>query len=356
MQGASLPHPRTQSLPSSFLSLHKMPHLNGPWLSFFTVSIAVLLTLVAIVGYESFLEGVNSQDKAAGYGVNLTALNDPDATTFTNWTDGPALEVLFTVDTFDPSKGTTSIGIHLDYQPLNDLVDETQALIAPAVPVRLLLQSVTSNFAANTIMPSTTGTERTDGDVNRYPFDVFTVDYTIYAFTSPGNGSYGAPLPMTVISTGSIQGFKIDTTVTGQDPFDGSAVLVHVEIRRSPITQAFSIIVILGPVPTPFIPAGLPLTRTRSDVVPERAIFTAAMSVYFRERKAELPLIALSTALLFALPNVRNSQPGIPATAGTISDMVGFFWNLLLVATSAISLLANFVVKNGRGKEAAAKV
>ncbi|KAJ7689963.1 hypothetical protein B0H17DRAFT_599924 [Mycena rosella] len=173
--------------------------------------------------------------------------------------------------------------------------------------------------------------------MNRYPFDFFTVDYTIYAFTSPGNGSYGTPLPMTVISTGSIQGFKIDTTVTGQDPFDGSAVLVHVEIRRSPITQAFSLVVIV----VMWCLSG--------------AIFTAAMSVYFRERKAELPLIALSTALLFALPNVRNSQPGIPATAGTISDMVGFFWNLLLVATSAISLLANFIVQNGRGKEEAAK-
>ncbi|KAJ7446586.1 hypothetical protein FB451DRAFT_788842 [Mycena latifolia] len=257
---------------------------------------------------------------------------------FTNWTDVPALGVIFTVDTFDPSKGATTMGFHLDYFPLNDLVGENQTLLAPGVPVRLLLQSATSNFPANSIMPSTTSTERTDGDVNRYPFDVFTVDYFIYAFTSPENGSYGTPLPLTVFSTGSIQGFKIDTTVQATDPFDGSAVLVHVEIKRSPITQTFSIVVIL----VMWCLSG--------------GIFIAAMSVYFRERKAELPLIALSTALLFALPNVRNSQPGIPSTAGTISDMVGFFWNLLLVATSAIALMANFIVKNGRGKEAAAKL
>lgn len=49
-------------------------------------------------------------------------------------------------------------------------------------------------------------------------------------------------------------------------------------------------------------------------------IFVAAMSIWFREKKAEPPIIALCTALLFALPNVRNSQPGIPPIAGTTSD------------------------------------
>lgn len=68
-------------------------------------------------------------------------------------------------------------------------------------------------------------------------------------------------------------------------------------------------------------------------------IFVAAMSVWFRERKDELPLIAISTALLFALPNVRNSQPGIPPLVGTTSDMVGFFWNLLLLAARRVYFL-----------------
>jgi ABC-type Co2+ transport system permease subunit len=63
------------------------------------------------------------------------------------------------------------------------------------------------------------------------------------------------------------------------------------------------------------------------------SIFVAAMSTFFRERKPELPLIALSGALLFALPNVRNAQPGIPNVVGTISDMIGYFFNMLLIAT-----------------------
>ncbi|KAJ6563381.1 hypothetical protein DFH09DRAFT_1364159 [Mycena vulgaris] len=308
-----------------------MPYLNIRWISLFAVSTAVLITLVAVVGYESYLEGVKSQNKENDYGVDLAS--EDEANFFTNWTSAEfVLAVLFTVDTFDPSKGSNAVGFHLDYFPINQLATTNETLLAPAVPVRLLLQSATSNFAANTIMPSTTSTERGDGDVNRYPFDVFTIDYYIYAFTSPEDGSYGTPLPMSVGSAGSIQGFKIDTTIQGQEPFDGSGVLIHVEIKRSPITQAFSVVVIL----VMWCLSG--------------GVFIAAMSVFFRERKAELPLIALSTALLFALPNVRNSQPGIPSVAGTISDMVGFFWNLLLVASSAISLLANFIVKNGRGR------
>jgi hypothetical protein len=50
------------------------------------------------------------------------------------------------------------------------------------------------------------------------------------------------------------------------------------------------------------------------------SIFIAAMSVWFREKTVELGVIAISTGLLFALPNVRNSQPGIPPIAGTTSD------------------------------------
>ncbi|KAJ6512337.1 hypothetical protein DFH09DRAFT_1197245 [Mycena vulgaris] len=301
-----------------------MPYLNIRWISLFAVSTAVLITLVSVVGYESYLEGVKSQDKGNDYGVDL-ASNDFN-NFYTNWTSAElALAIIFTVDTFDPSKGN-AVGFHLDYFPINQLATTNETLLAPAVPGGRNLTGHSTYLIRGSTTPST------DGDVNRYPFDVYTVDYFIYAFTSPEDGSYGTPLPLTVGSTGSIQGFKIDTTIQGQEPFDGSGVLIHVEIKRSPITQTFSIIVIL----VMWCLSG--------------GVFTAAMSVFFRERKAELPLIALSTALLFALPNVRNSQPGIPSVAGTISDMVGFFWNLLLVASSAISLLANFIIKNGRGR------
>ena len=94
------------------------------------------------------------------------------------------------------------------------------------------------------------------------------------------------------------------------------------------------------------------------------SVFIAAMSVPFREKKAELPLVSISTALLFALPNIRNSQPGVPTPVGTTEDsksnillpnsayhfyshvpiyiVVGFFWNILLVAVRYVKPLLSF--------------
>jgi hypothetical protein len=63
-------------------------------------------------------------------------------------------------------------------------------------------------------------------------------------------------------------------------------------------------------------------------------IFVATMSVWFRKHNVEPSLISISTALVFVLPSVCNSQPGILSVTGTTSDMVGFFWNLLLVTST----------------------
>ncbi|NKB17610.1 MAG: DUF4436 family protein [Pseudanabaena sp. CRU_2_10] len=40
-------------------------------------------------------------------------------------------------------------------------------------------------------------------------------------------------------------------------------------------------------------------------------------------------------ALLFALPAVRNIQPGIPPV-GTLTDFLSFFWAEALIATAVV--------------------
>ncbi|KAJ7309426.1 hypothetical protein DFH08DRAFT_823370 [Mycena albidolilacea] len=94
-------------------------------------------------------------------------------------------------------------------------------------------------------------------------------------------------MPMAIFTNGSIQGFKIDTTFQELEE-DGSGINIRFTISRSPITQAFSAIIVLAM----WCLGG--------------GIFVAAI--------------------------VCNSQPGIPSVTGTTSDMVEFFWNLLLVA------------------------
>jgi len=289
-----------------------------------------MITVISIAGWQNFVAGVNSRNKFNEGGLNLD--NGLSNLTTTN----PILGVDMTVTSFDPSKSDT-LAFTIDFYPSNELIGDNVDQFSPNVTVQVVLMTTTTNFPANKLIQSQSINQVLDGDVNGYPFDVYTVDYYIGAYTSPSTTGYGTPLPMIILTQGAIQGFIVDTDLQPALPngSDGSQVLVTFTVRRSTTTKTFAIIIFM-------VMWGLSLS-----------IFTAAMSVWFREKKVELPLIAISTALLFALPNIRNSQPGVPPIAGVTSDMVGFFWNLLLVAISAVSLLINWIIKNARERPAA---
>jgi hypothetical protein len=60
-------------------------------------------------------------------------------------------------------------------------------------------------------------------------------------------------------------------------------------------------------------------------------ILTLSATIWFRERKVEPPIISLCASLMFALPAIRNTQPGAPII-GCTADVGGFFWNMALVS------------------------
>nr|KAJ3400147.1 hypothetical protein HK105_004771 [Polyrhizophydium stewartii] len=78
-------------------------------------------------------------------------------------------------------------------------------------------------------------------------------------------------------------------------------------------------------------------------------VFVMAATLWLRGRKVEPPTIAVTGALLFALPSLRNSQPGAPIIGASI-DVAGFMWNMLLVAVSSVLLLTNYIIKYKREK------
>ena len=49
-------------------------------------------------------------------------------------------------------------------------------------------------------------------------------------------------------------------------------------------------------------------------------IFIASMTDFVRSNVNDLSLVGTATSLLFALPSVRNSQPGVPSPVGTTED------------------------------------
>ncbi|KAJ1564078.1 hypothetical protein HK405_015912, partial [Cladochytrium tenue] len=60
---------------------------------------------------------------------------------------------------------------------------------------------------------------------------------------------------------------------------------------------------------------------------------TLSAFIWIRNRKVEPPVLTFLCSLLFAIPKIRNSQPGVP-TVGCWSDVISFFWAMILTATA----------------------
>ncbi|KAI8893972.1 hypothetical protein BC833DRAFT_606690 [Globomyces pollinis-pini] len=71
--------------------------------------------------------------------------------------------------------------------------------------------------------------------------------------------------------------------------------------------------------------------------------FTVAATAWTRKKPAELGAVAMSATLLFALPAVRNCQPGIPAI-GITADIAGFFFNMFLIAIALILNMWSYIL------------
>jgi uncharacterized membrane protein (DUF373 family) len=73
-------------------------------------------------------------------------------------------------------------------------------------------------------------------------------------------------------------------------------------------------------------------------------LLAMVVGIWFRNRSVEPPTLAFNAALLFAVPAIRQVQPGIP-TIGCIADAAGFFWCMAIVSFCLLALMTNYIVK-----------
>jgi len=287
-----------------------MPWLNKRWISFFTISAVAGIVLISLIGWANTQEGDKVRNKLDSFGTN----SDDN----TNWTTPQVVGTEVQVNSFDPNgKAGPSFGVKLTFEPVND------TLTSPII-IFLSPQIIQLNLSNDDLKTQAASLDAF-GVPNSYPFDSYQSQIEISTFNN------GSVVPLTVFVYGSVQGFVYTTHFdNGSASNDGTDVIITFDVRRNTITRLFAAITFL-------LMWFLSLT-----------IFVAAMSVWFRGKNAELPLVTISAALLFALPNIRNSQPGVPSPVGTTEDMVGFFWNILLVAVSVISLLVKWILQNKR--------
>ncbi|KAJ7575982.1 hypothetical protein C8J56DRAFT_47334 [Mycena floridula] len=262
------------------------------------------------------------------------------------------LSVAVGYSSFQPGKG---LEIEMDFVPANKLagnnstpevpgasiIGQTSFHLISSPAVCLTYFDNDLHFDAFEAMASEYANVGLYGDVNWYPFDTFTGELFMYAHTasSEDNATCSEPLPILPAVFGAVQGFSIDAKVTpgSVGDVDYSYVLVKLTARRTAVSIGFAVLIFIT-----------------MWMLTAMVVLTAAW-VWITGRRVELPLVAISTALLYALPNIRRSQPGVPADAGIISDLVGYIWNIILVSLSVIALMANYIIRKDGGKQPKAK-
>lgn len=77
-------------------------------------------------------------------------------------------------------------------------------------------------------------------------------------------------------------------------------------------------------------------------------VFSVCVDCCVRKRDIPPPpLLAFIAAALFAQPAVRNCLPSVPP-AGVYLDYIGYFWHLLLVCFSLITLVFTYIARFSR--------
>ncbi len=163
------------------------------------------------------------------------------------------------------------------------------------------------------------------GRVSDYPFDVHTSDFYIF-FTNPKDEA--EDIPMNINFYGALSGFNIDADYIPKSEFESSDSYMGIRVRvsRSVITKSFSIFLMIA-----MWLIGL-------------VVFIMTIVVVFQPRPIEFGMYTLIAGMLFALPAVRNLQPGVPPL-GSLTDFLSFFWAESLVAVSMPLLFFSWLTR-----------
>ncbi|PHZ10404.1 uncharacterized protein RHIMIDRAFT_245502 [Rhizopus microsporus ATCC 52813] len=163
-----------------------------------------------------------------------------------------------------------------------------------------------------------------DGNQIDYPLDIYSGNLEIFAFYKNDTTK---SIPITFHLDASITSFHFMPSIKHNPVVedDGNDV-PFISTGRSTTTLVFSIFICI-------------LMWLLSLVM---GLF--GYQVVFRKRKADAHACMIGITTLFALPAVRSAQPGIPEV-GTVSDILGFYWNMAIIACSSIAVTMCWVIR-----------
>ncbi|KAI8892798.1 hypothetical protein BC833DRAFT_610616 [Globomyces pollinis-pini] len=208
--------------------------------------------------------------------------------------------------------------LHMDFRPKGAFADISDVLI-PQLNGKILctVDSRTLSFPDNEIMATKDiDTTIQTGNPNDYPFDTYESNF----FFQCQQATDKVKLPLSISVVNSLEEWWIDMKLTDLSGNNFSIVGLKVVLSRAPTQKFFSLSII------------------SLMWVISLGIFFLAISHFIFNKRVEAPTLGVVTSMLFALPAVRNMQPGAPPI-GCTTDVIGFFWNVGLIAVASVLLL-----------------
>ncbi|KAG0261919.1 hypothetical protein BG011_000539 [Mortierella polycephala] len=204
--------------------------------------------------------------------------------------------------------------VHFEFTPHGTLAGDDGVLVAP---IALSLFYTTLTFPEAQIMRSVDVTmPYMQGATIDYPFDAYKSYFEILA-NKEKEQLHKIPVSLTFL--GMLQSVEFIPTVRLSSD-DLYKISIEIFTRRSPTTIGFSIFIVM-------IMWALSI-----------AIGIIAIQVVKKYRVSDEHILTLGITTLFALPALRETQPGIPAI-GCAADVLGFYWNMAIIAISSIMIL-----------------
>ncbi|KAL1923279.1 uncharacterized protein VTP21DRAFT_8259 [Calcarisporiella thermophila] len=166
-----------------------------------------------------------------------------------------------------------------------------------------------------------------EGDAALYPFDKWEVGFLMFASILNNHTTSLVPIDFDIKSVMQSNRFGIEVISNPEDLDTGSEIdtealrylyLIKFKVEQTTFVKGFSIFVVV--------------------LMWLITLLTASVSyqIFLYGRKASLGDVAVPSTLLFALPSVRLTMPGIPTDVGQYIDVLGFIWNIAILALCVI--------------------
>jgi hypothetical protein len=242
------------------------------------------------------------------------------------------IQIRMQITGFDPVKG--DVTLRLNPEPKGKLLGADEYTVTKDITI--FTNSTTGkseqNFSKGKRMnPFEMTVDMYDGSVMNYPYDKFHSELNIYVTTQEKDSAENmaiVPVPMVKETDfySSMQGYRV-TDIKEKNEEDGYSE-IEFNIERTASVKMFSRFMMI-----------LMWFMTL-------AVVLVIASIIIRKRKIEYSMFAFLSAMLFALPALRNVQPFIP-TIGCLSDYVSFFWAEAIVAAGLIVMVFTWLKRPG---------